>query len=220
MMQSDSPFLHWIRSASRRNRLDGTTFKFLNTGSFLSFSYLALTQFAGIPAALTPCKLMLVCAALFGSLTTGSVVLKYGLPRITFKGANILSCSYMLCSILTMINSVDVSAQSILQRSATMSRAVGNPFDAFLVSSIFLALAGAASAGSKRLSSDTYKQLNLCVIATVIGKLIWFWMSGMQVFSKPKLALAVMAALSAFTGFYRGEMFHKNRSRLANSFSI
>ena len=153
-----------LRSAARRRRLDATTFKFLNIGSFLSLGYVATIQFMDRGAAgvfVNKEKLALTGAALFGTLTSGAALTKYGLPSVKIKGSNLLSLSYMLCAALAVYTGVDFNSL----------KSIFDPIHAFMFPAVFLALSGAGIAGDKRLASDTYKGLNLTILFIMISRL-------------------------------------------------
>ena len=90
-----------------------------------------------------------------------------------------------------------------------------NAIDIFLLPSSFVALSGAAAAGPKRLSSDTYKRLNLSVVGLFVTRLASRALPEGVVFD-PLVLLEIAAIGASFVGLFRGQ---QNESKLLKSFS-
>ena len=214
-------FPRWIcRSAARRDRLDGTTFKFLNLGAFLSFVYLTMLQFAD-RSCITTINFVRASATIFGSLATGKALLQYGFPVIKLKGSNILSVFYLACSVLTLISQLKLNSLFFKANGKIVLNCFVNPFEMLLEPAIYLALAGAAIAGPKRLSSDTYKKLNLTLMLSLIVRIFFsraIFCDGLTR-TVTDVGRDVVGLLSTLIGYLRGEMFGKDEPKLLKAFT-
>ena len=202
-----------LRSAARRRRLDATTFKFLNMGSFISFGYLAASLIADAKSALmlnSTKKGVLKAATAFGTLSSGGALIKYGLPSMKIKGSNVLSLSYMTCAALAVHTGMDFAT----------FRSISDPIQAFLFPAVFFALSGAAIVGDKRLASDTYKGLNLTVLMIMIARLGMDRTNLVSIASQHQNGyfFTIMATLSCLVGFYKGASFERNGPMLLKVF--
>lgn len=172
--------LYLMLSAARRNRLDGNTFKLINLGLFtssISFLLYGLTQISsfGMRAynLLTFQSLVNLVFTIkhMSSLVASLLVLQnFKLPVIKTDFKNYLSVGYLIGALISLFHGAFM-IWSISRHNLTT---VSIPFvDLVTVRSLlmpvgYLALSGAASAGHKRLSSETYKILNLSSMALVL----------------------------------------------------
>lgn len=203
-----------LRSAARRKRLDATTFKFLNVGSFLSLGYLFAVQYMDGGAATVLCnkeKLALKFVSIFGVLTSGAALTKYGLPTMKVKGSNLLSLSYMLCASLAIYTGMDFNTL----------KNIFDPIQVFLFPAVFLALSGASIAGDKRLASDTYKGLNMTVLLMMVSRLGMEKRGLVSVTGQHPYAYiyTTLSALSCLVGLYKGKAYGKGGPMLLKAFS-
>jgi hypothetical protein len=88
----------------------------------------------------------------------------------------------------------------------------------FFISSAFIALSGAAMAGQKRLSSDTYKNLNKIFILIYLFKFIIeiiYFEKIENIFTILKYLLPI---ISCTRGLYLGNIYNANEPKLISAF--
>ena len=159
--------LQVLKSAAHRQRLDGNTFRLLNLGYSLSFiwTWLKITIIGGgggaaVGAGGFAFKKYLPEITAFIASTMN--VFEYGLPkhRIQINNKSPLALSYLACA---------THRVACMIKNAAITPCSNN----LLIAFIFLALHGAANVGQKRLSSETYKTLNIGIIfGSIFGSIL------------------------------------------------
>lgn len=149
-----------LASASERNRLDATTFRIINIATFLSAILTLSPRSAGgrFPSSFLFKVTTLVLRSLHSipTLMAGARIFsEYPLPTLKFDENKSLSTAYVANAVFSLRSGL----MSLFMGSLDMVSA-----RLLLIPAMYLALSGAAIAGPKRLSSDTYISLNRSVI--------------------------------------------------------
>ena len=157
-----------VLSATRRGRLTGTTFKVLNAGLLANAAVLFVAEALNEA---WPFGLRLLYAVASGAVAALNLK-DFGFPAFEFEFKDALGCAYGALSGLAVLSGTAlVAMSSALSRSLEIEgldvTAIGShtiiTFGGFcfLLFFLFHVLQSAAAAGPKRLSSATYKELNL-----------------------------------------------------------
>jgi hypothetical protein len=196
-----------LSAAAKRNRLDATTFKLLNSGLVLSCiptvmstvgiasSWWQLVWRNDLVAAFA------VSAKLIHSYVTTataySALLAYGLPTIKLSAVGPLSSTYLALAACTLYG-LPFTGGSLMLESA-------------LSTSMLFALHGAAAAGQKRLSSHTYLALNAAVIISAAYRLFGLvttypgrFTAGVLLSNFPLFAVPLTSLATAAVGLFKG----------------
>jgi hypothetical protein len=85
-----------LRSASRRNRLDGGTFKWLNLGSCLFFAASLMKQAQKINGDLQASLISRLIFFSYGAVVPIASLIKFGLPKLKLEYPNALAAIYFV----------------------------------------------------------------------------------------------------------------------------
>lgn len=164
-----------LGSAAQRNRLDATTFKFVNLGLFLSSAslliYFIVDSFLFLASSglskdyLHYVRTLLLLTYISQTLiATTRTLLMYKLPTVKLAPAAGLLPFSFLASTAAYFAYLVMTLYKLISSKTLLLTALSAVASCALIIPVLLALHGAAVAGPKRLSSDTYKQLNLGLI--------------------------------------------------------
>jgi len=178
-----------LQGASSRGRLEGNTFKLLNLGLFLSSILFYTVSIAkqkvllgGSFFSINTLRLTSQLAfAVFSALPCYLSLKEYGLPKPKMQFLPFASLPFLclfsaasvgLFSLFTALSqsiSIAISSKTLVSCFAALAPSATG-VSCFLVPLILFALHGAALAGPKRLSSDTYKALSASIILSSIAQ--------------------------------------------------
>eukprot|EP00667_Euglena_gracilis_P008333 EG_transcript_8440 len=169
-----------LLSATRRDRLDGNTFKALNVGLAVLSAGFIVGEYLN-PAPFLPPSLRLAFAVGAG-VVSWLVGQGHGLPTVKLAVSSPISLAsaYAAMSVLLLGTGLGLFVEATLWQANffIVNYLVGSStvftsgsFCVFLAV-VMNALQAAAVAGPKRLSSDTYKQLNLSCLASGLWMLL------------------------------------------------
>lgn len=156
-----STIIKILNSASKRNRLDGSTFKRLNLSLLCTTMWIVVAMARNISPNLSIFSIsesIFSCVTMYSSIRA---IQKFGLPKINFLYSSKLSSLCFLASTFSILKVIQHTFIRITINSAfNYEQYISGLSEMILIPFIFLVLNGASSVGPKRLSSETYQQLS------------------------------------------------------------